>query len=392
VRTALLSVGLAAALLMPAAGRTDDDDAGPRLRLYGFGDINYSMQLSNNHQGSHGAVYVGNLNLFLDGQLGPRVRTLTEVRLSYNPSSTTNSTTVSRDYATGGSVIWGGIVIERAWVEYAFSDRFTLRTGEFLTPYGIWNVDHGSPTLLGNTPPTSTSIEMFPRQQVGLEAYGSQYLGATRLGYHLTVSNGRIGDNPPYKNLNGLPGFGGRVFVENEALGSLRVGLSGYSGRYTRYTTSTSYTADPITGNVAATSSTNLSAQYDERTVGADVSWKWKRLALNAEVIAQRYDYTAAGLAVPAMPGRTVADYTRAGGYATLAYELPWLGLTPWILFDTYRSDLKSCEAAHNLAPGLDLRLRPDFVVKVQIDHIYSTGTRPRFRLNDLTAQVAYAF
>jgi hypothetical protein len=410
-----LAVGLAALAVLPRHARGEDEEAlvegGPKFRIYGFGDIDYSLPLtSGGIAGNHGAMYVGNLNVYLDGQLTSRLRTLAEVRFSYHPSTDSNSTS-TQDYTTMGSVSWGGVIIERAWAEYAFSDLLAVRAGEFLTPYGIWNVDHGSPTLVGTQAPNVIATEMFPRQQVGIEAYGTRFVGATRLGYHLTVSNGRIGSNPPYENRNGRAGFGARIYAEPELLGSLRVGLSGYTGRYTGYATTTTYAQDPSTGVITAASTTSLSTQYDERDLGMDVSWQWKHLAINAEFLLQRQDFTDAspagtgigpgGPVPPGGPGGPLpagglggtTDHTSAGGYIIASYGLPWYGITPWLLWDSYRQDTRQKLTAHNLAPGVDVRLRPDFVVKVQLNHIYSDNAAGSMKpSNSLAAQIAYAF
>ncbi len=36
----------------------------------------------------------------------------------------------------------GGIKLERGWFEYAFSSKFKLRAGKFLTPFGNYNILH----------------------------------------------------------------------------------------------------------------------------------------------------------------------------------------------------------------------------------------------------------
>ena len=155
------------------------------LRLYGFADMSYGRVVADgigtddyevsstiNGVPRHWAFAVGNLNLYLDGQLGARARSLAEVRFTYLPGGT-QSTLVPDHAQVLSTTQWGGIVIERAWVEYTFSDLFTVRAGQFFTPYGIWNVDHGSPVTIAVQKPEITSAQLFPERQVGLEGYGT---------------------------------------------------------------------------------------------------------------------------------------------------------------------------------------------------------------------------
>ncbi len=380
---------------------------GSGLRLYGFADMSYSgvlgggLGVGQGHEifstvsgvPEHWAFGVGNLNLYLDGQLGPRVRSLAEIRFTYLPTGG-QGTTVP-DYGQWlATTTWGGIVLERAWVEYAFSDLVTVRAGQFLTPYGIWNVDHGSPTTIGVQKPEIASVQLFPERQVGLEAHGSRYLGDARLGYHVTVSNGRIGSNPAFTNYGGKPGLGARVFVEADRLGALQLGVSGYTGRYTELQIAVS----PVLPDVVA-------VEYDEHDVAADVRWEWKKLVLISEAVYQRVRYTDRGRPVngdfgPAGPDLTPAsDFWRAGSYVLAGYRLPF-NVMPYVRWELlYQSSgfrnggMLFPSGFRGVAAGVNFRPLPGLVLKVQYDHAWA----PNFpgssnSLDFVRGQVAWAF
>jgi len=375
---------------------TPSTSSEPGFRLYGFADVSYRNSLALLVEGASettmalfgvpekGSFAVGNLNLYLDGQLSARARSLAEVRFTYLPAGT--QATTSPDYAhTLATTSWGGIVIERAWVEYAFSDLVTLRAGQFLTPFGIWNVDHGSPTVIGVQKPEVVSQELLPERQIGLEAYGSKYLGSARVGYHATVSNGRIGDNPPFANFSGRPGLGGRLFVEGDWLGELRLGVSGYTGRYTELV------ASDFPGL-----SDEVALEYDERGAAADLRWEWRSVLLLSEAVYQSVKYTDGGRPadVPFLgppSGAAAADFWRTGLYVLAGYRLPY-HVTPYLLLQLMYKSTDATSNGGSICPGVNLRALPNLVLKLQYDVVRYPDLPGSRTAQILRGQVAWAF
>ncbi len=380
------------------------------LRIYGFADMSYSKVVGGTIGAGasdiisavsgaprHWSFAVGNLDLYLDGQLGSRARSLAEIRFTYLPSGT--QSTAVPDYAQAlATTTWGGVVIERAWVEYAFSDLVTLRAGQFLTPYGIFNVEHGSPTTVAVQKPEIASAQLFPERQIGVEAYGSRYAGGARLGYHLTLSNGRIGNNPAFAAFNDRPGLGGKLFVEGNWLGELRLGVSGYTGRYTELRL-TSAPSLPVPID-------SVAVEYDEHDAAVDVRWEWNKLLLLSEGVYQRVKYTGRGrpanvVAGPEGPVATpAADYWSAGTYALAGYRLPW-EIMPYAMWELiYQSTgfspgglLLFPSGLRAVVAGVNFRPLPGLVLKVQYDHIWAPNAPASSNSMDFVrGQVAWAF
>jgi hypothetical protein len=401
---------LASELRAPSTGAAS-------LRLYGFADFSYSKWLVDSKNSwwplvaQYGAFQVGNINLYLDGQLGPRARSLIEVRFTYLPNGEvvsvdpstgtliTNGTTGVRDYTRSGFDLtaWGGIVIERAYVEWTFSQALTLRGGQFLTPYGIWNVDHGSPVIIGVQRPYVINAQVMPERQVGLEAYGTRYFGSARFGYHLTLSNGRNASDPlgtpaafmgqdtttlpQYAKYNGTYGVGGRAFVEGDWAGDLQVGVSGYTGRFTKRIQGWDLTTGaPV--NV-------VSNEYDEWVAGLDVRWQHGPFLLQAEGLYQEFVPTAA--VGPARANQ------RMGAYLVLGWMLPW-EVMPYLTLQVYDQDHQSAPlyTMYGAEVGVNVHVLPNLVLKACYAN-YEIPSAPAGSvyvspLRQLAAQAAWAF
>ncbi|HUJ29519.1 MAG TPA: hypothetical protein VLW85_26040 [Myxococcales bacterium] len=404
MRTALLLLALAGAARAEVSLPDDADasisirDNGPTLKLYGFADASYDRYLYGSSSAwaysfpPNGAFAVGNLNLFLDGQLSPRARSLIEIRYSYLQGGQAG---LVNDYTLSNSKTpWGGIVIERAWVEYAFSDLFTVRAGQFLTPYGVWNVDHGSVTLIDVFPPYVITQQIFPSAQQGVEIYGSHQLGKIRAGYHATVSTGRmqsatndwVGGNEPYASNDHRLAYGGHAFVESNYLGVFKAGVSAYTGRYTEGT--------------QQGPTFQMIQQYDELALGLDVKWEYKGFLAVYEALRQGVKFTDAGRAAFAatLGVPTYSDYTSSGWYLLTGYRLPWLGIMPFAMVQRHSpNDTKPWQSLLAATFGLNVRLLPNLVLKASVTKPFwpdATDANLPYSQSLLVtgAQVAWAF
>ncbi|MBN2194024.1 MAG: hypothetical protein JW751_14510 [Polyangiaceae bacterium] len=394
-----------AAAIEADLGQGEEESAVKRdhaLDIYGYADFAYGHAF---HQGPGltpwDSFSVGSFNVYLDAALGDKWHSLAEVRFMYLPHGVTSydenfqasrtSTEVSDYLDLGRTTRWGGISIERAWVEYAIHPLVTVRAGQWLTPYGIWNVDHGSPVIIGVRRPFIVGDFLFPDRQTGLEVYGGLNLSATRIGYHLTLSNGR-GPIDAYRDLNDNKAVGGRLFVTNESsAGTLTAGASIYRGKYTDRGQDYDAEFNAIYPRTA---------EYDELSLAADLKWELKGVLVQSEIISNEVAYADATrpqyFAMEGPPG-SIPDNRRWGVYGLAGYRTPWIGIMPFFGGEYYRV------GEHGFAPtaaafwgGLNVRPTPRVVLKGQFTHAWFVeevvGYEDRPSFQGLDFQIAWSF
>jgi hypothetical protein len=369
----------------PASGGMLVGEDAPKLELYGFADVSYfhplgsSQNVLRQYVAPHPTFFVGHLNLYLSSTLGENWRSLAEVRFVYSPTGDEDKqgtdgtfpatdTTVA-DYAELERPFqWGAIEILRVWLEYQPFDFLSVRAGQWLTPYGYWNDDHGSPTIIAVHKPFPISGTMFPEHQTGLMAHGKYFIDTTVIGYAVTLTNGR-GSLATVRDLDDNKALGGRLYVETSAVGNLTLGVAGYRGRYTastkRYRVNTDG-PEPVAELYRVTDSA-----YDEMSLGADARWLWKGLHLQCEVMTNEaaYDDSARPSVVGFNPEPSfVADYRRFGAYVLAGYRTPWLGLMPYAIWEHSNytnSDFLPPTSAWTV--GLNARPTPNVVLKAEL-------------------------
>ncbi|WP_157906478.1 MULTISPECIES: hypothetical protein [Sorangium] len=377
-----------------------------KLSVYGFADFTFATLLSDEKTsgaltgvGPNPTFYVGNLNVYLDSNLGKKFRSLIELRFTYLPDgaivtdpATFQSARISAafpdytDFNRPKKV--GGVIIERAWLEYAAHPLFNVRLGQWLTPYGIWNVDHGTPVILSVTRPYIVGSEWLPQRQTGIEAHGSHGIGDTQIGYHLTLSNGR-GPVDSYMDLDNNKAVGWRLWLRQDTpFGNVAVGTSGYKGRYTD--------AGQVTTleDGAFATSFPVTARYDELGLAADLKYTWGGFLFQSEYIMHdvRYDddHRPAGLT----PGTWTPDNRGWGFYFQTGYRLPWYGIMPWFGFEYDRTGKSSfVYEACDIVGGLNIRPTENVVLKVVGVHVWMPYLKEKsIDLDQFITQAAWSF
>jgi hypothetical protein len=372
--------------------------------LYGFADFSYLTQIGKKTAlaGQQPTFMVGNFNVYFSTEFERRWRSLAEVRFLYAPNgawltddpfATSSSPRGNTSFLDGSDLNhpmrWGGIAIQRIWLEYQFDSYLTLRAGQWLTPYGIWNVDHGSPTIIGVYKPYIINQDWFPERQTGIEAYGSVYLGDTQLGYHLTLSNGR-GPIDAYRDLDNNKGLGARLYVKNDALlGTFTLGLSAYRGNYTDRPGNGIAIED---GALVARDPPTL--RYEEVSYAADLKWEWEGLVVQSEFITRDIRYTDAtrprATVLPSSPPGFQPDARDRGVYLLVGYRTPWLNLMPFAMLQY----VDRISDAHEYSVGLNLRPSPRVALKAEYKYILIEDP-PGLDLGDLDflgLQLAWSF
>ncbi len=401
----------------PSTQLTDEDlgaleDANPQqlLKFYGFGDLGYRhffersdspwFQLLNRKP----SFFVGNLNLYFDAQLSAKWRALAEVRFTYLPHGapdTTFSTPLATrrdqqvadytDFSRDQTV--GGIVLERATLEYAAFPFLTIKAGHWLTPYGIWNVDHGSPVIIGVTAPFIIGAKLFPPSQVGLLAQGSLPIhGDLELAYALGVSNGRV-DKVPFEDLDGNKAITARAALVFHGLGEATLGGTLYTGRATQGVNEFYFVAGKPHSRL------DVTQQFDELSVAADLSWEWQRFHFQTEGLLNDRRYTERGRP-RSSKGALQPDTRNVGWYALLGYRTTFLGTMPYAKVEhSAEPELQSrglAERVTLLTAGLNLRPEPRVVLKAEYSRARFTGAGTEgftgSTLQGLDMQAAWAF
>jgi hypothetical protein len=312
--------------------------ANDQLMIYGFADVGYHVSVTPDREvvanlfPKENYFGVGNLNVYLTKKLAEQWRILAEVHFTYAPNGTVEPDgTITQTRGTdptdfGRAVSWGGIEIERVYIDYDVHPNLTIQAGSFLTPYGIWNVDHGSPTIIGTNRPYTIGDQLLPERQTGLHLYGVKALAEYSLGYHATLSNGR-GPYESFRDLDDNKGVGGRLWFEAPWAGTVRIGASGYAGRFSDRESDVIVVEDGMPVN-----STPPGIAYNEVGYAADVLWTRGGLHAQAEVIGRKVAYLD-GERSPAFGGGFSPDSTAFGVYGIVGYRLDRLwNVMPFVM------------------------------------------------------------
>jgi len=408
--------------------------------FWGFFDLTFNKYFFDENSayniflGQRSSFLMTSVNLYFASQMTQTLSALVELRLSYYPHGfdqeweyvdapgteyeRTDTTVI--DMFTTNYYRQHGIGIERVHLTWAPVDWFNVIAGRFLTPYGIWNIDHGSPVVLPARIPYMQLRDMVPRAQTGLQVYGRFFpTPVVFFDYAVTLSNGR-GPMDEVYDLDDNKGVGLRLRLAYEG-SDVRVaaGSYGYYGKYTdhkkvidlelvedpadpSYGTLDQSVDKPITAELVAT------AEYDEVVVSADLLFELYGVRLQAEYVWRRVDYETPGLLDPEeimFAGGTPMDvlyspsFLGQGFYGLIAYELPlsnWIEpvrITPYFMYEYNRhDDMRPNQNITTYIGGINIKPSPYVTLKVEGGAAVPERNYYGSILRAVTAQMAVSF
>jgi len=378
---------------LDASGGAIFDD---KLNIYGFADMSWQRQWGGPNAITQQSFVSGKLNLYFAKAFTPKWRFLAEIRFMYAPNGSAadtgtagpstappTNTTVADTTDFNHPLTWGGIAIQRAYVDYALDTLLTIRAGHFLTPYGIWNVDHGSPAIISAYAPHIISEALFPEAQTGLELYGSALVGDYQVGYYATLSNGRSPVEPT-QDLDHRVALGGRLEFEAPWAGTFKVGVSAYGGRATEIVTQ----APPLPpGAPPDPTAPTVPYQwsYNEHDYAADVQWDHGGLHLQAEYIYHHRD-PAGDIVTPSSQGTNQGYYVFAG----YRFDRLW-NVMPFSYYESW-SPLGGAVNIKEINGGFNFRPTPAVVLKAMMSDVWGGSASPGPDLRIFTTQLTCVF
>ncbi len=395
----------------------------PKLDIYGFADLTFTQPV--NEKGSRWDFYlppqstffVGNINLYIASQMSKVLRSLLEVRFTYLPHGKNRSgleqgtgptyyENYAQDYTDAERPIkLGAIEIERVHLEYSPVGWLSIVAGQWLTPYGIWNVDHGTPTTIDTHKPYIVGEEYLPERQTGLLVQGAVRSGVHRYGYNFGLSNGR-GPLDSYYDMDSNKALTGHLsWQSNSAIGDLTVGVSGYYGRYTNSQRVLAPEAGP-SGSLQLKTKNTIKEQYDEYSLAMDAKLVKGGFEVFSEVAMNTKMYTDAGrpllqnsfltLIDPTKTNLIQPDTRRVGGYVIGGYRFRWLGIMPFTQLQYVYLDTVDLPATAAFTAGLNMRPHESVTFKLHFAQAIFPGANDlgpgRDSLRAFATQVAWAF
>ena len=334
---------LQADLLESTAGA--EVESGPTVSLYGFYEAGLQRTWARDENPLAGLLttrettfLLGDLHVYLDVAPSPGWRGLVEARVTAvnggpnqfeSGEETVNTTIVPVNrpqVGQGGSLVAVALTLERGYIEYVFRDAVGVRIGLWLTPWGIWNVDHGSPTLIPLLEPYFQTYQGFPTHQTGLAVFGKVHALPWTLEYHFGLSNGRIAGpvmlrtSWPSFDLSDNKMLSARLTAHRNGDYRLRLGLSGYWGR-------SATAARTLVGVAPLEVESNVDFELDEWGLGADVAYDDDHLRIRFEFSYTQFRYLRGRPRATLFPLEASADSAQFGGYVLLSSPFDWLGI-----------------------------------------------------------------
>jgi len=201
------------------------------LNVSGYMDVEYIVD---DREGKVDGFRIHHFSLFLQKKLHKNWSVFSELEFEDAPF-----------FEAGGSKELsrseGKILLEQVYADYHATPNMTLRGGRFLTPAGIWNINHYPPFVTTQSRPLHIR-NIFPQYLDGLELSGSVNIHDYMLSYSGYAANG--GGNPGSGDQNEDKAFGGRLEFNAPLMVELKIGVSALNDKLNDGTEKTATGAD----------------------------------------------------------------------------------------------------------------------------------------------------
>ncbi len=252
--------------VVEAEGENVIDRIASFVTISGYADGEFILT---DQAGQENEFRVHHLSLFFKKEISEKWRLFSELEYEDAPKIEDGSTTE------------GKFFVEVFIIEYLHSPLLNLRIGRYLTPAGIWNVEHYPPFVATQERPKHIR-NIFPQYNDGLQMYGTKTMSDVVADYALYVANGS--GNTGRGDDNEDKAIGGRVKFKIPLLAAFEVGTSAYREKD--------------------------SSDLERESYGADLKIQWWRIKFQGEYAKALFDPS------------TGSDYERSGYYGQLGYDL----------------------------------------------------------------------
>jgi hypothetical protein len=390
-----------------------DETFKPFLNIYGFFQTNFVKFWYEKDSMLGGYVledssFNSNFNLFISSKMTETLSFLGELAFFFSPHGEVKSFEVSglpdtafervdtrvadpiNPTSTGIGFHYGSISIERIHLTYSPRDWLNILVGRFLTPYGIWNIDHCAPVVLTAHLPYLQLNRLVPLSQTGIQVHGRFFpWERVYFDYAVTLSNGQ-GPTESVFDLNENKGLGVRLHLK---LDFDKLTVSG--GTYAYHDKVT--TDKKMIGFKGVSPGSEQKDKdfwlereavevYKNYILASDLKIEFWGILLQAEYVFRYTQYeipSLLGAERLAMKGQNPLDvlyspdFISRGAYILAAYRLPLARLlgpvqvTPYFMFDpSYVNDTTPMGDSLCFVGGLNVRPSPYVVLKAEYTYV----------------------
>ena len=413
-----------------------------RLAAWGFFDVTFGRMIYDHSNAAYAVAtpnhwtFMNNgINVYLKSEMTKTLSAMVETRLTYTPVG--NVTQYPTDVYINGTLAQTvgtytrqnaasrlpysyfmyrqhGVFIERAHLDWKPKDWFGIRLGRYLTPFGIWNEDHGSPVVLGVDMPNIINFALVPTHQMGVQFFGNRLLSdKLNLEYAVTLSNGR-GPIDEYQDLDNNKAVGLRakfIYSTDDLL--LRLGGYVYRGRYTDSEQRSTLALTPAMSldrsQAVPWGSTSKDISSYQETVGTlDAMIQFKGLKVMGEMARRQVLYNVAppmdpqaallkgipfGAQVHAASYNGIAYYVIAGYEIDLGDSLAHVKVTPYLGADHLSPDQTMPYLDMNqYRLGLNVKPSPYITNKLEAMRVVPKSAETSSQAWMVVAQTAVSF